>query len=165
MRRRRQLLEYRRPYARVLAMDRRPDEALKALGSRGFDAQVTASLEHRRFEMVGASRGGHHVRTEPGGQRVAIGDRGFTEAAVLPNLRPVILDGPPVPGILRPHVSRHANLPGEMVDRRQGHVLRRPWERPGILKEFQQDGTAQARGTTLGLDQWPFSRDNRPVFD
>ena len=75
MRRRRQLLEYRRPYARVLAMDRRPDEALKALGSRGFDAQVTASLEHRRFEMVGASRGGHHVRTEPGGQRVAIGDR------------------------------------------------------------------------------------------
>jgi hypothetical protein len=145
-------------------MDCRSDEALKALGSRGFDAQVTASLEHRRFEMVGASRGGHYVGTEPGDQRFAIGDRGFTEAAVLPNLRPVILDGPPVPGILRPHVSGHADLLGEMVDHGQGHVLRRPWESPGILETFQQHGKAQARGAMLMLDQRPFSRNNGPVF-
>src|SRR3989442_2451028 len=115
-------------------MDRRPYEAVQALGSRGLDAEVTAPLRHRLLEMVWAPCGGQDLRTEPGDQRLAIGNCGFAEAQVLPNLRPVILDGPTIPVILRPHVCGHADLLGEMVDHGQGHVLRRPWERPGILE-------------------------------
>jgi hypothetical protein len=51
-----------------------------------------------------------------------------------------------------------------MVDHRQGHVLWRPWESPGILEELQQDGKAQACDPMLVLDQWPFSRGNSLVF-
>ena len=93
LRRRRQPVQYLGPHARVLAMDRRPYEAVQALRGRRFDAEVTAPLRHRLLEMVWAPRRGQDLRTEPGDQRLAIGDCGFAKAQVLPNLRSVTLDG------------------------------------------------------------------------
>ena len=115
--------------------------------------------------MVWAPRGGHDLLREPGDQRLAIGDRGFAEAQVPANLRPVILDRPTVPGILRPGVSRHPDLLGDMVHDGEGDILRRPWKSPGVLEELEEHGKTQARGPMLVLDQWPFSRENRPMFD
>src|SRR5687768_9034787 len=107
--------------------------------------------------MVWAPRGGHDLRREPGDQRLAIGNRGFAEAQVLANLRPVRLDSPTVPGILRPGVCRHADWLGHMVHDRQGYILRRPWKRPGVLEELEEHSKSQARGPMLVLDQRPFS--------
>jgi hypothetical protein len=56
-------------------------------------------------------------------------------------------------------------LLGDMVDYGEGDLLRRPWERPGVLEELEEHGKAQPRGPMLVLDQRPFSRENRPVFD
>ena len=99
-------MQYLGSYARVLTMDCGSYEAVLPLGGRGLDAQVTTTLYHGLFEMVWAPRGGHDLLREPSDQRLAIGDRGFAEAQVPANLRPVILDSPTVPGILRPGVSR-----------------------------------------------------------
>jgi hypothetical protein len=158
-------VQYPVPYAGVLALDRRSYEAVQPLGGRGLDAQVTTTLDHGLFEMVWAPRGGCDLLREPCDQRLAIGDRGFAEAQVLANLRPVILDSPTVPGILRPCISRHADLLGDMVHDGEGDILRRPWESPGVLEELEEHGKSQARGSMLVLDQRPFSRENRPVFD
>src|SRR3989454_1072383 len=114
--------------------------------------------------MIGAPRGGQNRLTEPGAQRRAIGDRGCAEAHVLAHRRPMRLDGPTVPGILRPRVSRTPDLLGAMGHHRAGHILRRPRESPGVLEELAAPGQPQARGPMLGLDQRPFSRANRPVF-
>jgi hypothetical protein len=146
-------------------MDRGPDEAVQPLGGGGLDAQVTTPLDYSLFEMVWASRGGHDLLSEPRDQRLAIVDRGFAETQVLANLCPVVLDRPPVPGILCPEVSRHADLLGDMVHDGEGDILRRPWERPSVLEELEEHGKAQARGAMFVLDQRPFSRENRPVFD
>src|SRR5215471_8211625 len=117
-------------------MDRRPYEAVQALRGRRFDTEVTAPLRHRLLQMIWAPCGGQELRTEPGDQRLTIGDGGFAEAQVLPNLRAVPFDSPTVPIILRPGVRGHANLLGEMVYHGEGDILRRPWERPGVLKEL-----------------------------
>jgi hypothetical protein len=160
-----QPVQYLIPDAGVLAMDRGPYEAIQPLGGGGLNVQVTTPLSHGLFELVEASRGGHDLLSEPGDQHLTIGDRGFAEAQVLANLRPVILDRPPVPGILHPEVSRHADLLGDMVYDGEGDILRRPWERPSVLEELEEHGKAQARGAMFVLDQRPFSRENRPVFD
>ena len=140
-------------------MDRRPYEAVQPLGGRGLDAQVTTPLYHGLFEMVWAPRGGHYLLREPSDQRLAIGDRGFAEAQVLADLRPVILDSPTVPDILRPGVSWHADLLGDMVHNGgRGTSWRCPWESSSILEELQEHGKAQARGPMFVLDQRPFSR-------
>jgi hypothetical protein len=52
-----------------------------------------------------------------------------------------------------------------MVHDGEGDILRCPWERPGVLEELEEHGKSQACGPMLVLDQWPFSRENRPVFD
>jgi hypothetical protein len=52
-----------------------------------------------------------------------------------------------------------------MVHDGEGDILWRPWESPGILEELAEHGKSQARGPMLVLDQRPFSRENRPVFD
>src|SRR5215471_17259502 len=109
-------------------MDRRSYETIQPLGGRGLDAQVTTTLYHGLFEMVWAPRGGHDLLREPGDQRLTIGDCGFAEAQVLANLRPMILDSPTVPGILRPCVSRDSDLLGDMVHDGEGDILWRPWE-------------------------------------
>jgi hypothetical protein len=157
-------VQYPAPYAGVLALDRRSYEAVQPLGGRGFDAQVPTPLNHGLFELVEASCDGHDLLSEPGDQRLTIGDRGFAEAQVLANLRPVILDRPAVPGILRPEVRRHADLLGDMVHDGEGDILRCSWECAGVLEELEDHGKSQARGPMLVLDQRPFSRENRPVF-
>jgi len=117
-------------------MDRRPYQPVETLGSRGLDTEGTAPLHHGFLQMIWAPCGGQELRTEPGAQRLTIGDGGFAEAQVLPNLRAVPFDSPTVPIILRPGVRGHANLLGEMVYHGEGDILRRPWERPGVLKEL-----------------------------
>src|SRR2546430_14838508 len=107
--------------------------------------------------MLWAPCGGQDLRTEPCDQRLAIGDCGFAEAQMLPNLRSVTLDGPTVPVILRPRVRGHADLLSEMVHHDEGHILRRTREIPGVLEELEQHDKTQARRTLLGLDE-------RPVF-
>lgn len=152
------------PHTRVLAMDRRPDEPVEALGSRGLDAEGTAPVHHGFLQMIWTPRGGEALCTEPGDQRLAIGDGGFAEAQVLPNLRTVPLDGPTVPIILRPGVRGHANLLGEMVHDGEGDILRCLWERPSVLEELQQHGQPQTRCVLLRLDERPILREDGPVF-
>ena len=53
----------------------------------------------------------------------------------------------------------------QKVDSQKADILRRPWERPSVLEELAEHGKAQARGAMFVLDQQPFSRENRPVFD
>src|SRR5262249_2517454 len=133
-------MQYRGFHARVLAMDRRPYQPVETLGSRGLDTEGTAPLHHGFLQMLWAPCGGQDLRTEPGDQRFTIGDGGFAEAQVLPNLRMVPFDGPTVLIILRPGVRGHANLLGEMVHDGEGDILRCLWESPNVLEELQQHG-------------------------
>src|SRR5215472_8082636 len=144
-------MQYRGPHARVLAMDRRPYQTVEALWSRGLDAEGAAPLHHGFLHMLWAPRGGEDLRTEPGDQRLTIGDGGFAEAQVLPNLRAVPLDGPTVPIILRPGVRGHADLLSEIVHHGEGHLLRCTREIPRVLEELEQHSKPQARRALLGL--------------
>ena len=139
-------------------MDRRPYEAVQALRGRRCDTEGTAPLRHRLLEMIWAARGGQELRTEPGDQCRAIGDGGFAEAHVLPNLRAVPLDGPTVPVILRPGGRGHADLLSEMVHHGEGHLLRCTRELPRVLEELAQHRNHQARRALLGLDARPVLR-------
>ena len=52
-----------------------------------------------------------------------------------------------------------------MVHDGEGDILRRPWKSPGVLEELEEHGKIQPRGPMLVLDQRPFFRENRPMFD
>jgi hypothetical protein len=117
-------------------MHRRPHEAVNPLWGGGLDVQVTAALSDGFLQMLCAPRRGEELVTEPRHQGLPIGNGGFAEAQVLPNLRPMILYGTTVPVILGPDVDGDTDLLGEMFDHYQRYILGRARKMPRILEEL-----------------------------
>src|SRR4051812_34521701 len=108
---------------------------------------------------------GENVIAKPAAQRLGVFHGGFPEAEPLPDLSPLILDGPALPTVLRPHSRLDPDLAGEERHHDVWNFLRLLGEASFVLKELEQDGETQARRAGLVGEPLLLTGQQGPVLD
>jgi hypothetical protein len=161
----RKALVRRREEIRLVRIESRSDHPIDSRRSRRFNPVPATPVENGFLKVLRLVIDGQDLSSEPSHELFGIVERSWAEAKEGADLGPVPLTAPTAEVIFGESISEEAELIGQVIQDRRGHLLTAAGKPAFDLNELEQDGKAHPAPVGPVSEQFALVVGQRPVLD